>query len=320
MSKPNYESKWWGYIYDQMMAEQQDVVDANLRFYQANLQQVTGPVLECACGTGLILLPLLARGHDMYGFDISSSMLATLTGKLPSRGSTTSRPASLSRNLNCSADDQRFAAILIPTNTFSMLPTQEAQIRTLRTIHAHLAPTGKLLLDLRLAGVRDVEGQATEGRWHIWTHPETGRPIRQRVDGQIDFTNQRILDRCFIEYDHESVEFPMTARWILQGRVCAAAAPGRLRELGVFQYARGRPARPRAGEPAKLLDYRERLNGAHDRFPDVISAAFRLQPPVVRPPNTALELPPLLVEREIGPILKAGFGPTAFPFYRWRRR
>src|SRR5215211_2396972 len=25
VSEPNYESKWWGYIYDQMMAEQQDL-------------------------------------------------------------------------------------------------------------------------------------------------------------------------------------------------------------------------------------------------------------------------------------------------------
>jgi SAM-dependent methyltransferase len=216
MSEPNYESKWWGYIYDQMMAQQQDVVDANLRFYLANLQQVTGSVLECACGTGLILLPLLGRGLDMHGFDISSSMLDTLTAKAAQQGLGDIATRISVQELESFRYDQQFAAILIPTNTFSMLPTQEAQIRTLRTIHAHLAPAGKLLLDIRLAGVRDVEGQATQGRWHIWTHPQTGRPIRQRVDGQIDFTNQRVLDRCFIEYDDETVEFPMTARWIFK--------------------------------------------------------------------------------------------------------
>ena len=216
MSEPNYESKWWGYIYDQMMAEQQDLVDANLHFYQVNLQQVTGSVLECACGTGLILLPLLARGLDMHGFDISSSMLATLSLKAAQQGVGDIAARISVQDLESFHYDQRFAAILIPTNTFSMLPTQEAQIRTLRTIHAHLVPTGKLLLDLRLAGVRDVEGQASQGRWYTWTHPETGRPIRQRVDGRIDFNNQRILDQCFIEYDDQSVEFPMTARWIFK--------------------------------------------------------------------------------------------------------
>jgi hypothetical protein len=216
MSEPNYESKWWGYMYDQMMAEQQDWVDANLRFYQTNLRDVIGPVLECAGGTGLILLPLLALGQGMHSFDISRSMLATLKLKAAQQGVGDIATRISVQELESFRYDQQFSAILIPTNTFSMLPTQEAQIRTLRTIHTHLAPAGKLLLDIRLAGVRDVEGQATEGRWHIWTHPETGRPIRQHVDGWLDFNNQRILDQCFIEYDDELVEFPMTARWIFK--------------------------------------------------------------------------------------------------------
>ena len=218
MAEPNYESKWWGYIYDQMMAHQQDVVDANLRFYQANLRKVTGPVLECACGTGLILLPLLALGHDMHGFDISRSMLATLTMQAAQQGIGDLDHRISIQDLESFRYEQQFATILIPTNTFAMLPTQEAQIRTLENIATHLAPSGKLLLDIRLAGVRDLADGvgATQGRWHIWTHPETGRPIRQRVDGQLDFNNQRILDRCFIEYDDELVAFPMTARWIFK--------------------------------------------------------------------------------------------------------
>ena len=218
MSEPNYESKWWGYIYDQMMAQQQQLVDANLRFYQANLREVTGSVLECACGTGIMLLPLLALGHDMHGFDISRSMLATLTIKAAQQGVSDIERRISVQQLESFRYDQRFAAILIPTNSFSMLPTQEAQIRTLRNIYTHLAPSGKLLLDVRLAGVRDLAdgALATQGRWHTWTHPETGRPIQQRVDGQVDFNNQRILDRCFIEYDDESLEFPMTGRWIFK--------------------------------------------------------------------------------------------------------
>jgi len=99
-----------------------------------------------------------------------------------------------------------------------MLPTQEAQIRTLQNIYAHLAPTGKLLLDVRLAGMGGwgEDQVVVQGRWHTWTHPETGRPIRQRVDGCLDFNNQRILDQCLIEYEAESVQFPMTGRWIFK--------------------------------------------------------------------------------------------------------
>ena len=58
--------------------------------------------------------------------------------------------------------------------------------------------------------------EVVRGRWHTWTHPETGRLIRQRVDGQIDFNNQLTLDHCFIEYENEREDFPMNGRWMFR--------------------------------------------------------------------------------------------------------
>jgi SAM-dependent methyltransferase len=219
MPEPNYESKWWGYIYDQMMAEGlPHVVADNQRFYQANLRDMSGPVLECACGTGIILLSLLAAGHDIYGFDISPAMLTTLKKKAAAQGVAEIDSRLSVQDFESFYYDQQFAAILIPTNTFSMLVTQEAQIRTLQNIYTHLAPGGKFLLDFRVAGMRDlVEYSAgIEGRWHTWTHPETGLPIRQRVVSRFDFNRQLVLDHCFIEYEGETADFPMTARWIFK--------------------------------------------------------------------------------------------------------
>jgi SAM-dependent methyltransferase len=219
MTAPNYESQWWGYIYDQMMeGDLQELLDQNRRFYQTSLQDVSGAVLECACGTGLILLPLLAAGHDIYGFDISTAMLATLRRKAVQQGI-----ADIDQRISVQAFesfhyDRQFAAILIPTNTFAMLTTQDAQIQTLQNIYAHLAPGGKLLLDFRLAGLRDIAEEPPEiqGRWHTWTHPETGRPIRQRIVSRRDFNHQLVLDRCFIEYEDQKTDFPMTGRWLFK--------------------------------------------------------------------------------------------------------
>lgn len=219
MSLPNYESKWWGYIYDQMMTEGlQHELDSHQQFYQTNLRDVGGPILDCACGTGLFLLPLLAQGHDMYGFDISTSMLAALQTKAITHGF-----ADISRRVSVqdfvSFHYQRaFDAIIIPTNTFLMLTTQEAQITTLRNIFTHLAPGGRFLLDLELASMHGLVNHPPfiQGRWHIWRHPETGRPIRQRIVGNIDFNHQRTLDHCFIEYEDEREDFPMHGRWIFK--------------------------------------------------------------------------------------------------------
>lgn len=218
MAEPNYQSKWWGYIYDEMMENLSDWVENNRRFYQANLQGVSGPVLECACGTGIFLLPLLQLGFDLYGFDISSSMLATLQKKAAALGIEHISNRISIQDLETFRYQQRFDAILIPTNSFRMLVTQEAQIRALRNIHDHLAPGGKLLLDLRLAGVSDLAEmpEIVEGTWYTWTHPETGLPIRQRLVGRSDFNRQLILDQCFIEYEGQFEEFPMTSCWIFK--------------------------------------------------------------------------------------------------------
>lgn len=219
MSERNYESKWWAYIYDQMMTQDlPDLLDAHLRFYRSNLGGCTGAVLECGCGTGLLFLPLLAIGLDMYGFDISEAMLKTLKFKAEAQGVVDMDDRLLLQNLESFRYGKIFEAIIIPSNAFSMLTTQEAQIQALKNINAHLAPNGNLFLDLRLVGMRElVEGDVeTQGSWHTWRHPETGRPIRQRIVGQVDFNNQLILDRCFIEYEDQREEFPMTARWIFK--------------------------------------------------------------------------------------------------------
>jgi SAM-dependent methyltransferase len=214
----NYENKWWGYIYDQMMENLQEIVDDNQRFYSANLGDVIGPVLECACGTGIFLLSLLAAGYDMYGFDISPWMLATLKHKAELQGVADIERRISIQDFESFHYNHQFSAIIIPTNTFQILATQEAQIKTLRNIYVHLVPGGKLLLDFRLAGMRDLveSPELIQGNWYTWAHPETGHPIRQRIVATHDYNNQQILDRCFIEYEDELAEFPMTSRWIFK--------------------------------------------------------------------------------------------------------
>jgi len=218
MAVSNYQSKWWGFIYDEMMDELPDWVENNRRFYQSNLSGIRGPILECACGTGIFLLSLLQQGYDIYGFDISTAMLATLKKKAFAQGAADILERISVQDFESFHYEQRFGSIIIPTNAFLHLTTQEAQIRTLRNIYDHLAPGGKLLLDLRLAGMRDLveSPEIVEGNWYTWTHPETGLPIRQRIVGRYDFNNQMVLDHCFIEYEGQAEDFPMTARWIFK--------------------------------------------------------------------------------------------------------
>lgn len=215
MDAKNYESKWWGYIYDQMMEDLSDWVECNRYFYHESLKQIKGSILECACGTGIFFLPFLKSGFNIYGFDISASMLATLKKKANAQGISGLDERISIQDLESFRYDKQFEAIFIATNSFSHLLTQEAQIRSLRNIHSHLVPGGKLLIDLRHPGLRTlVEApEIEEGSWYTWTHPETGLPIRQRVVGRYDVNNQLIQDRCYIEYEGQAEDFPMSGRW-----------------------------------------------------------------------------------------------------------
>lgn len=218
MSSENYTSRWWGYLYDQMMADGLDEwLVTNRQFYAASLKDIHGPVLECACGTGLFLLPFLQAGCDIYGFDISEAMLDTLRKKAVGLGLTDIAQRISVQDFETFHYDRLFGAVIIPTNSFGHLLTQEAQIRTLKNIHAHLRPGGKLLLDLRLPAMDEIANPGTvEGSWYSWTHPETGLPIRQRLVGRSDFDNQVIVDHCYIAYEDQTEDFQMTGRWFLK--------------------------------------------------------------------------------------------------------
>ena len=219
MTQSNYESQWWGYIYDQMMMQDlPDQLEKTRYFYHSLIKTDAEPILECACGSGLIFLSLLGADLDIHGFDISVPMLDQLRRNAEQQGFNDIENRLSVQNLISFRYPHKFQTIIIPSNTFSMLSTQADQILALQNIYAHLESNGRLLLDLNLASVRELGSsqESQQGRWHTWIHPETGRTIRQRIVGTLDFDNQLVIDRCYIEYDDQRNEFPMIARWIFR--------------------------------------------------------------------------------------------------------
>jgi SAM-dependent methyltransferase len=66
--------------YDGAYAAKQDLVD--LPFYLDLARQSRGPVLEIACGTGRVLLPIARKGIEICGVDNSQPMLNVLSQNL----------------------------------------------------------------------------------------------------------------------------------------------------------------------------------------------------------------------------------------------
>jgi len=108
-----------------------------------------GPVLELGSGTGRVLLPIARAGLPIAGLDASSAMLDIC------RRALAGEPAEVRARVELVEGDMRgfdlgrtFALIIIPFRPFQHLVTVEDQLACLACIRRHLAPNGRLILDL----------------------------------------------------------------------------------------------------------------------------------------------------------------------------
>jgi ubiquinone/menaquinone biosynthesis C-methylase UbiE len=60
--------------------------EEDLAFWLSLARRTGGPILELACGTGRVMLPLAEQGFAVVGVDISPAMLAIAREKLSAAG------------------------------------------------------------------------------------------------------------------------------------------------------------------------------------------------------------------------------------------
>ncbi|MGC1646980.1 MAG: class I SAM-dependent methyltransferase [Candidatus Sulfotelmatobacter sp.] len=133
--------------YDGAYAAKLDLVD--LPFYLDLAEQNRGPVLEIACGTGRVLLPIARKGIEICGVDNSLPMLEALHRNLARE------PQEVCQRITVHEDDMRtfrlnrkFPLVMIPFRPMQHMFTVEDQVAALRTAAAHLADTGTLAFDV----------------------------------------------------------------------------------------------------------------------------------------------------------------------------
>jgi SAM-dependent methyltransferase len=118
-------------------------LDFDLPFLLETARAAGGPVLEVGCGTGRVLLRLLAAGIDAEGVEPSAPMRERLTHKARERGLEARVAAGDARDFS---RPRRFALVLMPFNAFSHLLALDDQLAALRRMLAHLAPGGALVV------------------------------------------------------------------------------------------------------------------------------------------------------------------------------
>jgi SAM-dependent methyltransferase len=124
-------------------------------FYRSVARSTGGPVLELACGTGRLTIPLAQDGHDVVGLDSSGCMLRRARAKAAEAGV----PVSLMRGDMRDFDlGQRFALVIVSCNSLGHLTGNHDLRLCFRAIRRHLAPGGLLAFDISNPRVLELAG------------------------------------------------------------------------------------------------------------------------------------------------------------------
>jgi SAM-dependent methyltransferase len=122
---------------------------ADIDFWVTAAVESGGPVLELGCGTGRVLIPTARAGVEIAGLDLSRSMLGICERKLSREPpQVAARVTLLEADMRRFELGRQFALATMPFRPFQHLITVEDQIACLETIHRHLMPAGRLILDL----------------------------------------------------------------------------------------------------------------------------------------------------------------------------
>lgn len=147
-------SKYGGYEDQPFLAELYDQLPAyiarkDIAFYVDYARSVDGPVLELACGTGRVLIPVAESGCQIVGLDLSEFMLAKCRAKLEKTAFEIQERVRIVQGDMTNYDlGETFALVTTPFRPFQHLVSVEDQLASLRCANRHLRPGGTLILDL----------------------------------------------------------------------------------------------------------------------------------------------------------------------------
>ncbi len=142
----------WG---DALLAPLYDVFpfSDDLPLYRELAAAEGGRVLEVACGSGRVLVPLAQAGFDIVGLDASPHMLGLARDKLEKAGPDVANHARLiqgdMRVLDLQDEaDEPFDMAIVAVKSIAYLVERDDQLKTLKNIARHLRPGALFAIDL----------------------------------------------------------------------------------------------------------------------------------------------------------------------------
>ena len=137
------------------------------QFYAELAKKVGGNVLEVACGTGLVTIPLAQQGIPITGMDIMPGMLAHAKHKSEQSGLSIRWMEGDARNFDLG---ERFNFIYMTGNAFQAFLNNSDQQALLQNISKHLTEDGIFAFETRNPDWKEMTTDLNEEEWMTYTN------------------------------------------------------------------------------------------------------------------------------------------------------
>jgi SAM-dependent methyltransferase len=124
---------------------------AHVPYYVALARQASGDVLELACGTGQLTVPIATAGLPIVGIDLSAPMLSTARERAAAANVSVEYVLADMRNFDLG---HKFALIFIARNSLLHLHSTEDLLAAFAAVRRHMAPGGIFAFDIFNPNVR----------------------------------------------------------------------------------------------------------------------------------------------------------------------
>jgi SAM-dependent methyltransferase len=159
-------------------------------------KQADGPILELACGTGRLVLPLAREGLDVTGLDLSQNMLTIARQKLAQEpAEVQARLKLVDGDMSKFSLDRKFGLIFIAFRSFQNLLERENQRSCLECCREHLMPKGRFALNIFNPNLSKI---SQPGEVHFdfgESLMSDGNRLRHTADTTYDTVNQLLSAR-----------------------------------------------------------------------------------------------------------------------------
>jgi SAM-dependent methyltransferase len=163
---------------------------AHLPYYVELARQTSGDVLELACGTGQLTVPVASAGLPIVGIDTSAPMLNTARARAAAAKVSVEYLLGDMRNFDLG---RKFGLIFIARNSLLHLHSTEDILAAFAMVRRHLAPEGMFAFDIFNPNVRILATPA-EQRVSV-IQVETERFGTLSVEGTNDYDSATQVNR-----------------------------------------------------------------------------------------------------------------------------